>query len=103
MPRVWLGKKERRELTPGTTDRGWSQLIDLNDIGIGDPVAEYTYNGLGRVSTVTQHNNDDPASGDLVDQVKYTYDDRGNIEKFEQDHNSDVGGGGVGDYETSYA
>jgi YD repeat-containing protein len=48
------------------------------------------YGTDGRVSTVTQYDDDVVGSGSVIDQVKYTYDDWGNLETFEQDRDSAV-------------
>lgn len=61
-----------------------------------------TYDSLGRVSTVGQYDDDDPASGSIIDEVKYTYEDWGNISKVEQDHDSAVGGTLLYDVDFAY-
>ena len=61
------------------------------------------YDGLGRMLTVTQHDNATVGSGSVVDEVKYTYEGWGKLDLFEQDRNSTVGAGGsVDDYEVNH-
>ncbi|MGD9689274.1 MAG: RHS repeat-associated core domain-containing protein [Phycisphaerales bacterium] len=61
---------------------------------------EWAYDGLGRVSTITQF--DDDAAGDETDQVKYTYGIWGTITKFEQDHDDVVTPASSGYYSVAY-
>jgi len=59
------------------------------------------FDDFGRVTTVTQYNNETPGSGTILDQVKYTYDIFNLLTKFEQDLDGPVGATN-GDYEVGY-